>query len=52
MTHGHDLTLDEIESTVARAREERAEAIRTGAASLSVILKHVLAGLRRTRVRA
>jgi len=29
------LTQDDIEAVVARAREDRAEAIRTGAASLS-----------------
>lgn len=42
------LTHDDIDAAIARAREERAEAIRTGAASLSLILKHFLADLRRT----
>ena len=37
-----DLTADEIDAVVARAREERAEAIRTGAESLGLILKHFL----------
>lgn len=46
------LTQDDIDAVVARAREERAEAIRAGAASLSLILKHFLADLRRTPARA
>jgi hypothetical protein len=51
MLQDHDLTLDEIEAAVARAREQRAEALRSGAASLSLILKHFLADLRRSPAR-
>ena len=46
------LTQDDIEAVVARAREDRAQAIRTGAASLSLILQHFLTDLRRTPARA
>lgn len=35
-----------------RAREERAEAIRAGAASIGLILRHFLADLRRTPAHA
>jgi len=46
------LTHDDIDAVVARAREERAETIRAGAESLSLILKHFLADLRRMPARA
>ena len=46
------LTHADIDAIVAQAREERAEAIRSGAASLSFLLKHFLADLRRTPARA
>jgi hypothetical protein len=36
------LTADDIDAMVERAREERAETIRAGAESLSLILKHFL----------
>jgi len=36
------LTADDIDAVIERAREQRAEAIRTGAESLSLILKHFL----------
>lgn len=52
MVQSHDLTFDEIEAAIARAREERAEAIRSGATSLALILRHFLADLRRTPLRA
>ena len=52
MTQPRILTHDDIDATIARAREERAEAIRAGAASLSLILRHFLTDLRRTSARA
>ena len=52
MTEPRILTQDDIDAAIARAREERAEAIRAGAASISLILKHFLADLRRTPARA
>lgn len=39
-------TYEEIEAVVARAREERAEAIRAGAVSLGLIIRHFLADRR------
>ena len=36
------LTADDIDAMIERAREERAETIRTGAESLGLILKHFL----------
>ena len=36
------LTADDIDAVIERAREERAEAIRSGAESLSMILRHFL----------
>ena len=36
------LTAADIDAVIDRAREERAEAIRAGAESLSLILKHFL----------
>ena len=50
MTQPRILPHDDIDATIAR--EERAEAIRAGAASLSLVLKHFLTDLRRTPVRA
>jgi hypothetical protein len=44
-------THEDIEAVVARAREERAEAIRAGAVSLGLIIRHFLSE-RRTFVRA
>ena len=52
MTQVQILTQEDIEAAVARAREERAETIRAGAASLGLILKHFLADMRRTPLRA
>ena len=52
MTQTRILTQDEIEAAGARAREERAEAIRAGAASIGLILRHFLADLRRTPAHA
>jgi hypothetical protein len=45
------ITHEDIEAVVARAREERAEAIRAGAQSLRLIIRHFLSD-RRTPVRA
>jgi hypothetical protein len=36
------LTANDIDAVIERAREERAEAIRAGAESLGLILKHFL----------
>jgi hypothetical protein len=36
------LTAQDIDAAIERAREDRAEAIRAGAESLSLILKHFL----------
>jgi len=36
------LTADDIDAAIERAREDRAEAIRAGAESLGLILKHFL----------
>ena len=44
-------THEDIEAAVARAREERADAIRAGAVSLGLIIKHFLSD-RRPLVRA
>ena len=52
MTQTQILTQDDIGAAVARAREARAEAIRAGAARLTLILKHVIADLHRTPARA
>ena len=52
MTQPRILTQDDIDATIARAREDRAEAIRAGAASLALILRHFLADFRRTPARA
>ena len=48
MTQPRILTCDEIDAVVAQAREERAEAMRSGAVNLGLMLKHFLADLRRT----
>jgi len=42
------LTATDIDGVIERAREERAEAIRAGAESLGLILKHFLAERRLT----
>ncbi len=39
---GTPLTAQDIDAIIERAREERAETIRAGAESLSLILKHFL----------
>jgi hypothetical protein len=39
---GSPLTASDIDAVIERAREDRAEAIRAGAESLSLILKHFL----------
>jgi hypothetical protein len=39
-------THEDIEAAVARAREERADAIRAGAVSLGLIIKHFLSDRR------
>ena len=48
MSNARILTCDEIDAVVAQAREERAEAMRSGAVNLGLMLKHFLADLRRT----
>jgi len=52
MTQPRILTCDEIDAVVAQAREERAEAMRSGAVNLGLMLKHFLADLRRNPARA
>jgi hypothetical protein len=52
MTQPRILTCDEIDAVVAQAREERAEAMRSGAVNLGLVLKHFLADLCRTPARA
>ena len=52
MTHLQIQPQEDIEAADARARAERAETIRAGAASLGLILKHFLADMRRTPLSA